>query len=557
MKISKKVIAVSGIVLFAAFAGLISLQAYFLDIAVKQKQESFRRNVMNVLESVSGKIEAREAEKNIFQYVFSVDDSVNGMVTGFPKGVNPDTVVIVKDHPPGFKSPGKPPLIDSLIKNQKGFSFSYKFNDSASGVKKGDSVFVYKEISKGSNFSFSGSGIDSAQFTYVTVNDSQKVINYLKKLPADKKKVFVTNIVDQLVFNSSLPLSERVERGLVDSLLRHDLKSAGIDLPFESGLLNSLDILVTVDGNQKKTEEFIASPYKVQLFPNTGSPMKNYLSVLLTGENEYIFREMLPLYIVSGLLSLLILFSFLYTIRIIFRQEKLAVLVSGFINNMTHEFKTPISSISLASEAIGKSEVAHDPERLRRYNAIISDEIGRMRRQVDKILQMAVLEEGEIKLNKKPIDLNALLERVVQNVSVQTEAAGGVIHKTLTSELLITEGDELHIENVFFNIIDNAIKYTQKVPVITVDSVRTGDYAVVRISDNGIGIKSDSIKHIFSKYYRVPTGNKHDVKGFGLGLSYVKKIIELHDGEVTVKSKPGEGTTVEVRLKYPEERKDG
>lgn len=556
MKISRKIIAVLSVVLFASFAGLISLQAYFLDIAVKQKQESFRRSVMNALERVSAKIEAQEAEKNIYQYVFSVDDSVKGMMTTFPKGVRPDTLVIVQGHPPAITAPPKPPMIDSLIKNQKGFSFSYKYSDSSSGSKKGDSVYIYKEFNTGGNYSFSGTGMDSAQFTYVTVNDSEKVINYLKKLPVDKKKVFVTNIVDQLVFNSSVPISERVRKSVADSLLKHEFNTSGIDLPFESALLTALDILVTVDGNQENSARHIDSPYRVQLFPNIGSPMKNFLSVILEGEDDYIFRKMIPLYVLSGLLSLLILFSFLYTLRIIFRQDKLAVLVSGFINNMTHEFKTPISSISLASEAINKAEVAADPERLRRYNAIIRDEIGRMRRQVDKILQMAVLEEGEIRLSRKAIDLNLLLERVAHNASVQIEAAGGVIKKTLTSDLIYVEGDELHIENLFFNIIDNAVKYTQREPMITIDSVKAGDYAVVRISDNGIGIKSDSVKHIFNKYYRVPTGNKHDVKGFGLGLSYVKKITDLHGGMVSVKSKPGEGTTVEVKLKYLEEKTD-
>ncbi len=557
MKIRKKIIAVLSVVLFAAFLGLISLQAYFLDIAVSQKQESFRRNVINALERVSEKIEAKEAEKKIFQYVINVDDSVLKKSGAANYAKITDTIVFTQNMPPYIREIRRPPMIDSLIKNQKGFSFSYQFTDSVAGHKSGDSVFIFKGSSGGSNYSFSGKDIDSAQFTYITVTDTQKVINYLKKMPVDKKKVFVTKIVDQLVFSNSLPINERVVRKTVDSLLSSEFKAAGINLPFESGLLTAIDIIVTVDGNEKKSDELIASPYRVQLFPATGSPMKNFLAVIFSGENDFLFRKMLPLYTLSALLSLIILLSFLYTLRVIYRQDRLAGLVTGFINNMTHEFKTPISSISLASEAISKPEVVSDSERLRRYNSIISDEIGRMRRQVDKILQMAVLEEGEIKLNHKVIDLNELLAKIIQNASVRLEATGGSIEKSLSSEMIMIEGDELHIENLFYNIIDNAVKYTKGAPIVKVDSVKTGDFAVIRITDNGIGINSDSLKHIFDKYYRVPTGNKHDVKGFGLGLSYVKKIAELHGGNVSVKSKPGEGTTVEVRFRYLQDKVDG
>jgi two-component system phosphate regulon sensor histidine kinase PhoR len=230
------------------------------------------------------------------------------------------------------------------------------------------------------------------------------------------------------------------------------------------------------------------------------------------------------------------------------RQRRFSQLLIDFINNMTHEFKTPISTVALATEAIQRPDILEQKEKVLQFNQMIQTEIGRMRNQADKILQMATLEEGDIALSPSEVDLHELIADVTTAVSLQVEHAGG----SLTCDLRAVDArvtcDKLHVSNIVHNLLDNAMKYSREAPVIHVSTFDRSGEIVVRVEDEGIGVSPEEQKHVFQKYYRVPTGRRHDVKGFGLGLSYVKLMVEAHGGRVALESPPGKGTRVEFTL---------
>ena len=213
---------------------------------------------------------------------------------------------------------------------------------------------------------------------------------------------------------------------------------------------------------------------------------------------------------------------------------------------MTHEFKTPISTIALASEAIAQPEIHNDEGKLTKYNGIIQDENFRMKQQVDKILQMAVLEQGDYELNLAAVDLHELINNAVGNISVRVEDRGGKLETNLSASSHRIKGDAVHLINIINNILDNAIKYSPEGVHIIVQTHNEDSRIILSFIDDGIGIDSENLNRVFDKYFRVPTGNLHDIKGFGLGLSYVKLMVEGHNGDIKIKSKPGTGTTVDI-----------
>jgi two-component system phosphate regulon sensor histidine kinase PhoR len=328
--------------------------------------------------------------------------------------------------------------------------------------------------------------------------------------------------------------------------LKDGFNNAGIDIEYRFGVLSGFEDSLKLFFNDKDFGELKKSPFRTELFQGDLLPLKNILVVDFPSSRFYLLQQSAPLLLLSILFVTLIVGSFVFTIKTIYRQKRFSASVISFINNMTHEFKTPLSTISLAAEAISKPEVSDNIEKLNRYNQIIKDENARMRKQVEKILQMSVLEEGDYELNLTSIDMHEILLQAVVNANLQVENRGGNISTSFTSQNSIIEGDAVHISNIFHNILDNAVKYSSDKPDISVTTSSSGDKITIKISDNGIGVNEDDAKRVFEKYYRVPTGNIHNVKGFGLGLSYVKLMAEAHKGEVKFISNCGTGSTVEI-----------
>jgi two-component system phosphate regulon sensor histidine kinase PhoR len=298
-----------------------------------------------------------------------------------------------------------------------------------------------------------------------------------------------------------------------------------------------------------KNESFSNSKtYKVKLFPNDTFQQDQTLQVYFPEKENYILRNLWSIFGSSFLLIAFVGGIFYYSVNSLLTQKKLSNIKNDFINNMTHELKTPVSTIALALEVIKDKEIKKSPEKTERYLNIITEENRRLGTQIEKVLQIAKLEKGDLSLNFEPIDINEVLDQVVKNQSVQMEQFGVKLNLDLQAEETNISADRVHLTNIIFNLMDNAIKYSKEKPEITIATSNTEKGLLLKISDKGIGIPKDQLSKIFEKFYRVPKGDLHDVKGFGLGLSYVKNMVEMHNGTIYVNSKIDEGTDFSVLL---------
>jgi two-component system phosphate regulon sensor histidine kinase PhoR len=295
-----------------------------------------------------------------------------------------------------------------------------------------------------------------------------------------------------------------------------------------------------------------AEYYSVKLFPNDVFANSNYLKIYFPNKEDTLFRSLSYIAISSLLLTLAILFSFAITVFIMFRQKRLSEIRNDFISNMTHELKTPISTISLASQMLGDKSIPEQVKNIGQISKIISEECRRLGSQVEKVLQTSVFDKGNLKLRLGEVNMHEIITSVVENFSIQVKSRNGKIASSLQAGNYTIEADHVHITNVMSNLLDNAIKYCSRYPEISVETTNKMEFLLISVKDNGIGIGHNDQKRIFEKFYRVPTGNIHTVKGFGLGLSYVKMIVEAHHGYVEVESELYEGSNFKIYLPLKE-----
>ena len=347
------------------------------------------------------------------------------------------------------------------------------------------------------------------------------------------------------IFNSDRPIMERININSVDSMLMKEFKERGINHQFEFGIYDSRGALVGSSSGYNRENAMVV--YQKQLFPQDLFIKPNQILVYFPKQPNFILESMGMIFPTVTFTALMILTSVI-TILVIIRQKRYDVIKNDFINNMTHEFKTPLSTISLASQMLKDSEVSKMPETLNQISKVIYDESKRLSFQVEKVLQMAIFDREKAGLKLKEIDINKLIKGVINSFKIKVETIDGQIIENLNASNSFVTVDEVHFTNVIFNLLDNALKYKREIPIITIETGNKSDGLVVSIEDNGLGISKENLKHIFEKFYRVPTGNIHNVKGFGLGLTYVKKIIDDHDGVIHVESEVNVGTKFEIFL---------
>ncbi|MDA3907700.1 MAG: HAMP domain-containing sensor histidine kinase, partial [Sulfurimonas sp.] len=338
---------------------------------------------------------------------------------------------------------------------------------------------------------------------------------------------------------SNQPLDERLNFDDLKHLLKTELENNKIFIPYH---------FCVVDKNDKvlhschKGDSIIgAGVYTQGLFPSETTSNPFYIKIIFPTKRSFIFKS-LSLLVPSLVLIVILLLIFIYTIFVIFRQTNLSIMKNDFMNNMTHELKTPISTISLASQMLQDPMMGKTPEKLQNISNIVSDETKRLRFLVDKVLQMTIFEREKQLLKFIELDAHELVAHSIGNFSLKMESKNGKIQSELNAENPWIMGDEVHFTNVIFNLMENALKYSEDKLALKVSTWNERDRLFISIQDNGIGIKKDQMKRIFEKFYRVPTGNIHNVKGFGLGLSYVKKIIHDHNGLIRVESELNVGT---------------
>ncbi len=373
--------------------------------------------------------------------------------------------------------------------------------------------------------------------------------------PKDDEKVIQKTALAREVFSDFLfkerPIPQRVEPHYIDSMLRKELAAKHIQLNYAFGIApqapkQAKDWIFASNASIKKhTPQFMAA-----LFPNDLHASGQFLHVYFPDSMGFIWQTMGVNLLGSAILLFIMVGCFYIAMMTILKQKKLAEIKNDFINNMTHEFKTPISTISLATQLIQEDASVHDNGSIQRYLGIIKDENVRLGQQVERVLQTAQMEREEIVLKKKQINMHELIQQVIEMNQPMLMAKNGVIHTAfsdLPAELLI---DEVHMSNVINNLIDNAVKYSADAPEITIETKVIDSTFTILVTDKGIGMQKDVLTQVFEPFYRVPTGNVHNVKGFGLGLSYVKKIVEAHGGNVQVKSQIGKGSTFEITIPY-------
>lgn len=340
-------------------------------------------------------------------------------------------------------------------------------------------------------------------------------------------------------------IRDLINPAVLDSLVQNEMGCMEIKRDYEYAIINFRNDKFIMGIYDSYKNELLRSSHRASLAPIYKAG--NYwLVIYLPSQKSLLFSQMIVWVILSALFLIVVIFTFGFTIYSFIKQKKLSEMKTDFVNNMTHEFKTPISTISLASEMLLKPNVNESGEKTKKYANVIFDENARMQNQVERVLQIAILDKGEAKLKPKTFDLHKLILKIVSNFNLIVKKRGGEVHFSPEAEKHILYADRVHFTNIISNLIDNANKYTPENPRIEVATRNVKDGIIISITDNGIGISHENQKHVFKKLYRVPTGNLHDVKGFGLGLYYVKTTVEAHGGSISLRSEPNKGSCFEI-----------
>ncbi|MHA8096886.1 sensor histidine kinase [Aquirufa antheringensis] len=542
-----------------ALLGLIGFQAYWLRFMVEAKRENFAKDVRNSLEQVVRKLEKQEilvlAER---QKKFESVATKTAKPKPTPAYV-PDPV-IQEEHPVLIQ-----PRQD-VIFVRKSFMLpngqlaevteEYTVDEDPEELKqrvqvekemnriiKREQQKILKKMRRRSNRVIQNLGDRQAQIQAKLVQEKSERQDLEKVL---QKTQLAKEVFSDFLFKER-PILQRIQPGYLDSLIRKELADKGVNLTYSFGIQSS-----------PKTWSYISSPeikqqkavFEAALFPNDIHPSKNVLKIYFPDSGTYIWQTMGLSLAGSGLLLLVMIGCFYFAVLAILRQKKLALVKNDFINNMTHEFKTPITSISLATQLLQEELKPGKNESMLRYLGIIKEENTRLGQQVERVLQTAQMEREEITLKRKSVDVAALIQHVAEINGPLLDSVNGVLSLQLADLPPHISLDEVHISNVLNNLVDNAVKYSPANPKVEIKAREQDQGIVIEVKDQGMGMPKEALSNIFDAFYRVPTGNVHNVKGFGLGLSYVKKIVEAHGGKVNVKSKLGEGSTFEIYLPY-------
>ena len=381
-----------------------------------------------------------------------------------------------------------------------------------------------------------------------SITEASKSLQEIVKNRYVYQKALLDEVVYKILYQASeKPLKERINFRILDQDLKAELMNNGINIPYHF-------TVTTHDGREvyrcpDYTGDGVEYTYSQVLFRNDPANKMGIVKIHFPDMSSYIYssvRFMIP----SVVFTLVLLVTFIFTIVVIFRQKRYSEIKNDFINNMTHELKTPIASISLAAQMLNDKSVTKSQQMLGHLSGVINDETKRLRFLVEKVLQMSMFDKKKAVFKKKELDLNEMVENIAKSFTLRVEHTGGKIYTEIEAIDSAIFVDEMHFQNVIFNLMDNAVKYRkQDKPIdIYLRTWNDNDHLYLSVRDTGLGIKKENLKKIFDKFYRVHTGNVHDAKGFGPGLAYVHKVVDLHDGEIKVESEYGKGTTFTIKL---------
>jgi signal transduction histidine kinase len=491
-----------------SFVSLLGLQVRYIDEILGMRKAHFEEYVGKSINQVAHKLEVDEASR----YLVQGPDAMSGIATAVDSiMVSTDSSVIQRTH---------------------------------QVMAKDGSVFTSLETTASTSLS-------DKYFTKRNAGARSDRIRSLQEIMA-RRYSYERSLLDEVIYSilytaHDRPLADRIDFKQLDQYLKSELNSNNIKLKYHFSVETNNGRIVyqcpdyELEGSDRA--------FSVALFQNDPVQKAGVLKVHFPEQSKFIYYSIWFI-TPSIIFTLVLLVTFTVTLMLIFRQKKLAELKNDFINNMTHEFKTPISSISLAAQMLGDESVNKTPQLMKRLTTTIMDETKRLRFQVEKVLQLSMYEHQNANLRMQDVDINELVSGIVHTFALKVEKNGGKIITQIEATDPIIYVDDMHFTNVVFNLMDNAVKYRREDVQLElkVSTWNESDRVCLSIQDNGIGIAKDDLKRIFEKFYRVHTGNLHDVKGFGLGLAYVKKIVEDHKGVIHAESEVGIGTKFIIKL---------
>lgn len=498
----KSTIWLLAIIMAIVFSGLLYMQIMYMESMIKMREDQFSEGVRRALHGVAIQLEQDETKYFLEEDVALIETS--SVYAQYPDGNLP--------HLGGVK-----------------YSFRTQSGLNADLTIEADADKIYQLQNDQRNFAS----------RYRSMQDAfQGHYKYQRGLINE----VILNIMSQA---TNRPINERVDSTKVHDYLEREFSNNGIDIPFEMALVNRDNVPIYRTQGFTASGDSDGSMFIKALFPNDSPNKTYYLKVYFPRKSDYIRKSlgfMGPVLIMTCILLLI----FIYTIVMAFRQKKLTEMKNDFINNMTHEFKTPISTISLAAQMLNDDSVRKSPAMLQHVASIINDETKRLRFQVEKVLQMSMFDKKKATVRIQDVDANSIIDNIINTFKLKVERYGGTLTAHLDAENAIVMVDEMHFTNVIYNLLDNAVKYRKEEDPLSLSvstrNIDNGNSLEIIVKDNGIGIKREDLKKIFERFYRVHTGNRHDVKGFGLGLAYVKKMIEVLGGTIRVESELNVGT---------------
>lgn len=528
-----------------ALLGIISLQVYWIMHDIKLREQQFEQTVNQALNAIVDRIETNEAMNMLHERLFDIDPAkISRMMMKDTIPIEPDLITDTIYEVPELPFLPPSPFWSDLDNADINIEFHTPGNKQSFLRVQRRNYFHQDSLSKHT--------IRSSQIMRFYGDSAEVIIRQNEeKIKARMEKL--NEVMQRMAIEFAKPednVRKRLSALKLDTIIKQELAKRGIGLDYEFGVWKGDSSSLIFSNASLNPTEILQSKFKILLFPNDIVSKPDFLLLSFPNSIKYVLASIWLMLAGSFVFTLIIVFSFAYTIHVIIRQKKLSDIKSDFINNMTHEFKTPIATISLAVDSIRDPRVSSNEEKLNYFSRIIKEENKRMNAQVENVLQMAQLDKGEFNIQHHSVNIHRLVQKSVELMALQVESRGGTINLDLKAELPMITGDTIHLSNVIVNLVDNANKYSPNIPVIYISTENNDQGVIVRVRDEGMGMTKETQKRIFEKFFRVGTGNIHDIKGFGLGLSYVKAIIDHHHGWIYVESEPDHGSTFEIFLPF-------
>ncbi|WP_335964346.1 HAMP domain-containing sensor histidine kinase [Galbibacter sp. PAP.153] len=519
---SRRLFVLLVILMSLSLMGIIFVQGYWIKTAVEDKEEQFSNTISQVLHSVSGKIQDREIRDYFDKYI-SLRDSIGTLKESNLK----EFFFVEKDR----NSNETYIYSHGILEEDYGISSTFFDNTNA------DSSTIKNYTSKRTTRIFKEEyGIDGKVYSPVERIEKIGGFSALEKAQFDDVFKEAANRV---------PIHKRVTPQEIELLMQKELKNRGVNLNFEYGVFSKGLATRVHSGN---TVQLAASRYKTPLFIDSDGHSNYDLIVSFPEKKKFLISSIIEMALLSVVFTLIIIVAYSSALYQLIKQKQISEIKTDFINNMTHEFKTPIATINLALDAMKNPKAFEDKDRVKRYLQMIRDENKRMHAQVENVLRISKLEKNQLDISKDKVDVHDLIDEAIAHVELMVENRGGYIKAHLDAERSEILGNDFHLTNILVNILDNANKYSPDAPEIDVYTEVVKNSIVVKITDHGAGMSKAVLKRIFEKFYRESTGNIHNIKGHGLGLAYVKSIVEDHQGEVYAESEKDKGSTFFVKL---------